>query len=125
MTPVKVPSDRVAEFWHLVAPVLETAVKRGGERTLDGIKADCADGLSQLWVSGNSAMISELLEFPDVKRAVCVVAGGNLKDFKATWPAFLKWAKGQDCDEVEIVGRKGWIKELGLEEHFTIGRIGL
>lgn len=71
-----------------------------------------------------AAGVSEVLSYPNVKVGRLVgVAGAPLEDVVDLMPLYEKWAEGEDCELVEVSGRRGWtraLKDSGFTETSTI-----
>ena len=113
-------SENIEGWWPLVQEYLIAALEYGlGEYSIEDIKKSCLAKNMQLWVNFNKegvqgAFITKVSVYPQ-KNILCVLLlGGN---------EFMKWrdeadallnafGKEQNCEYVELFGRKGWGKVL-------------
>ena len=76
------------------------------------------DNRFQLFISWNngieSAVITEIAEYPKAKVLRYVLAGGtNLENWlEEIQEVIEKFAKKNHCTQLEVAGRKGWLKKL-------------
>ena len=75
---------------------------------LDAIK----DGRAQFFPYENSVIVTEIVDYP--QRSTCRIwlAGGDMKELMQGEKEVSEWAKGLGCDAMEIIGRKGWERQL-------------
>ena len=71
-----------------------------------------ATGKAQFHPLEKSAMITEIVDYP--QRAICRIwrGGGELDELMQTGKAIAGWAKRRGGDAMGIVGRKGWQRQL-------------
>lgn len=124
-------SDDVATVWPVVAPLLSKAVKQGrGDYNMEDMFAALTEAKWQLWITHRengyvlAAGCTKVKVYPSKKVCLIFAVGGERLDL---WidkqPILEAWAKENECTEMEIIGRKGWIKKLPeYEEAFTILR---
>ncbi len=120
-------SENIDGWWSLVEEYLNAALKYGlGEYSIEDIKKSCKSKNMQLWVKFNKegvqgAFITKVSVYPQ-KNILCVLLlGGN--EFM-TWrdeaDALLNaFGKENNCEYVELFGRKGWgkiLKDINYEE---------
>ena len=112
----KVPKEDFPIIWAKVAPMLEKAL----DESYDIL--DILDGLNenrfQLFISWNkgieSAVVTEVASYPRAKILRYVLAGGtNLENWLGDIQQVIeKFAKRNNCTQLEVAGRKGWVKKL-------------
>ena len=113
-------SENIEGWWPLVQEYLIAALEYGlGEYSIEDIKKSCKSKNMQLWVNFDregvqGAFITKISMYPQ-KNILCVLLlGGN---------EFMKWrdeadallnafGKENNCEYVELFGRKGWGKIL-------------
>lgn len=83
--------------------------------TADDILDACEAGRMQLWCCGDSALVTEIVEFPRARVVRSVVAGGRLKDILKVLPVAEEWARERGCRYATAGGRTGWGRALGYE----------
>ena len=75
---------------------------------VDAIK----DGSAQFFPLENSVIVTEVVDYP--KKAVCRIwlAGGEMDELIEAEKSIVEWAKSHGCSGMEIIGRKGWERQL-------------
>lgn len=69
-------------------------------------------GDAQFWAFEDSAIITEIIDYPQRRTLRFWLAGGNMKRLLDVEPKIRKWSILYACKAVEIIGRKGWEKVL-------------
>ena len=118
---IKVPQEDLHIVWNEVEPLIKKA--------LDDIYTarDILDGLVknafQLFISWEdkveSAVITEVIQYPQKKVCRYFLAGGsNMNNWlEPIQQEIEKFAKYNQCDAIEVAGRKGWLRKLkGYEQ---------
>ena len=114
-----IKGESVEAWWPLVEEYLNAALKHGlGEYSTGDIKSACISKNMQLWVKIDKevqgAFVTKISKYPQ-KNILCVLLLGG-KEF-ITWrdeaDALLNaFGKENNCEYVELFGRKGWGKVL-------------
>ena len=78
------------------------------EQVIDIVKR----GDAQLWAFRDSAIVTEIIDYPQRRTLRFWLAGGNLKTLLEVEPKIRKWSILYRCEAVEIIGRKGWEKVM-------------
>ena len=78
------------------------------EQVIDIVKR----GDAQLWALKDSAIVTEIIDYPQRRTLRFWLAGGNLKTLLEVEPKIRKWSILYRCEAVEIIGRKGWKKVM-------------
>ena len=106
------PTSSLDELERL-AHHIEAALAYSGDthsllHVVDAIK----DGSAQFFPLENSVIVTEIVDYP--KRAVCRIwlAGGEMDELIEAEKSIVEWAKSHGCDGMEIIGRKGWERQL-------------
>ena len=113
---IKVPQEDLHIVWNEVEPLIKKALD-------DTYTArDILDGLVknsfQLFISWEdkveSAVITEVIQYPQKKVCRYFLAGGsNINNWlEPIQQEIEKFAKYNQCDAIEIAGRKGWLRKL-------------
>ena len=100
----------------LAFPVLEPyrknilkALQFGGEAyTIEDVEQMIIEGTAQMWVRGESVIVTEIVKYPRAKHLHLFLAGGDLDELDQLLPEILEWGKGQGCRLVTLSGRRGW-----------------
>ena len=92
---------------------IEAALAYSGDthslvQVVDAIK----DGSAQFFPLENSVIVTEVVDYP--KKSVCRIwlAGGNMDELVEAEKKIVPWAKSHGCSGMEIIGRKGWERQL-------------
>ncbi len=121
-----IKGESVEAWWPLVEEYLNAALKHGlGEYSTSDIKSACISKNMQLWVKIDKevqgAFVTKISKYPQ-KNILCVLLLGG-KEF-ITWrdeaDALLNaFGKENNCEYVELFGRKGWgrmLKDINYKE---------
>ena len=118
---IQVPPEDLHIIWNQVEPKIIKALD-------DCYTAkDILDGLIQkrfhLFISWKneveSAVITEIAQYPQKKICRYFLAGGNNMDnwLEPIQKEIEKFAKLNECQSIEVAGRKGWARKLkGYEQ---------
>jgi len=114
VTPV--PKEDIFLIWQQVAPLLKPAL----DNTYDimDIEKGLLENRFQLFISWNnkveSAVVTEIAVYPRAKVLRYFLAGGTNLDnwLEKIQQVIEKFAKNNNCTQVEVAGRKGWVKKL-------------
>ena len=118
---IKVPQEDLHIVWNEV----ESLIKKALDDTYTA--RDILDGLVknafQLFISWEdkveSAVITEVIQYPQKKVCRYFLAGGsNMNNWlEPIQQEIEKFAKYNQCDAIEVAGRKGWLRKLkGYEQ---------
>lgn len=116
---VGVPVSHVPDVWDQSAHYIQAALERTeGEISLTDVRKSIMGRDMQLWVTierGNitGALVTQLIEYPQTKACRYVALGGDLHgDFNQIDDVITRWAMHNECDRVELVGRRGWVRAM-------------
>jgi len=112
----QVPKEDTFLIWQQVAPLLQPAL----DNTYDimDIEKGLLENRFQLFISWNnkveSAVVTEIAVYPRAKVLRYFLAGGTNLDnwLEKIQQVIEKFAKNNNCTQVEVAGRKGWVKKL-------------
>jgi len=84
---------------------------------------DVVDGMAfgdfQLWPGSKSAVITQIVQYPQKKVIHVFLAGGDMDEVKQLEEDLSIWGKYQGCQAVTLVGRPGWrksfLKDIGYK----------
>ena len=121
-----IKGENIEAWWSLVQEYLITALEYGlGEYSIGDIKNACLTRDMQLWVKFDrevkGAFITKIAKYPQ-KNLLCVILLGGKKFHK--WrdeaDALLNaFGKENNCEYIELFGRKGWgrvLKDIDYKE---------
>tara|TARA_B100000963_G_C22371775_1_gene556193 strand:+ start:323 stop:724 length:402 start_codon:yes stop_codon:yes gene_type:complete len=113
----RVPSEDVDRIWSQVAPLLKKALDE--TYSIKDILYGLSNNRMQLFISWNnnkveSAVVTEIAQYPQSKVLRYFLAGGNNLDnwLERIQEIIEKFAKQQNCTHLEVAGRKGWVRKL-------------
>jgi hypothetical protein len=103
--------------WADIKEYMEGAAKYTyGRYTVDDIYNELSKGNQQLWIAYDdkiyAAVITQIMYYPRKKVLTMHFAGGTElnKWIKPIISVFRSFAKDNNCDSIEAIGRKGWKK---------------
>jgi hypothetical protein len=105
--------DRMEDHWRRCRRYIEDALEyAGGSHTIEDVWQSIQEGKAQFFPLDKSAIVTEIVDYP--QKAVCRIwlAGGDLDELMQAEVALSAWAKTQGCDGMEIIGRRGWSRQL-------------
>ena len=118
---IQVPEKDLHIIWNEVEPLIKKALDDC--YTTDDILQGLVNNSFQLFISWNnkveSAVVTEVAQYPRKKILRYFLAGGNnlnnwLEPIQET---IEKFAKHNNCNSIEVAGRKGWARKLkGYEQ---------
>ena len=118
---IKVPQEDLHIVWNEVEPLIKKALDDTytARNILDGLVKNAF----QLFISWEdkveSAVITEVIQYPQKKVCRYFLAGGsNMNNWlEPIQQEIEKFAKYNQCDAIEVAGRKGWLRKLkGYEQ---------
>jgi hypothetical protein len=121
-----IKGENIEAWWPLVEEYLITALEHGlGEYSTGDIKKSCKSKDMQLWVKMSKevegAFITKISQYPQ-KNILCILllAGKNFSSWRDEADVLLNaFGKENNCEYVELFGRKGWgraLKDLDYKE---------
>ena len=100
-------------------PLIEAALEyAGGTHTFEDIRQLVDEGRLVFWPGPHSAVITEIIQFPQKRTLNFFLAGGNLAELEAMYPALEQWGRDQGCADAMSTCRRGW------ERTFLVHREG-
>jgi hypothetical protein len=90
-------------------PFLQKALDLAGNtHTLEDVQRYIDEGRLQFWPGVNSAIITEVVQYPQKRTLHFYLAGGNLAELEAMYPVVEEWGVEQGCTAASTSGRPGW-----------------
>jgi len=111
--------DQFAELNRCRQWVEDALEYSGGTHSFDDIAAGVLAKKFQLWPNHNSAVVTEIVVYPNTKNLHFFLAGGNLDELKMMRPYIEQWGKSIGCTRVTLAGRKGWERTFLKDEGYT------
>lgn len=97
-----------AVLFQKVEQILEPALEYDNTYNIEDV-ADCiSNGTMQLWPTSNSAVVTQVQNFPRMKVLHIFLAGGNLEELETLTPHIQKFAEDMGCRKITLTGRRGW-----------------
>lgn len=87
--------------------------------SFDDVCHSVSEGRLQFWPGPNSAIITEILEYPQYRALNYFLAGGVLPELQAMLPGVEEWARLQGCKRAILAGRKGWERTFLVEKGYV------
>ena len=111
--------------WRRCAPWLDAALAHAGRtHALPAVWELVAAGQAQFWPGERAAMVTLVEDDPGERRLLIWLAGGDLQELvDRLRPAAERWARGQGCRRVLVIGRPGWERALAPEGYAPLARI--
>lgn len=101
--------DEFERAWHFIEPALEYS---GGTHTKEDIR-QAIERRDMLLITGpKSAMVFEVIVFPQMKVLHGFLCGGDLQELKSADPSLMELARALGCSRISIAGRYGWARAL-------------
>ena len=84
----------------------------GGTHTIDDVLARLRERKAECFASpsGDSVVVTEVLQFPQLRACNYWVVAGNLFECAEMQPAIDAWAIGEGCSVAIATGRMGWLR---------------
>ena len=118
---IKVPEKDLHIIWNEVEPLIKKALDDC--YTTDDILKGLINNSFQLFISWNnkveSAVVTEVADYPQKRVCRYFLAGGsNMNNWlEPIQQEIEKFAKFNNCQTIEVAGRKGWARKLkGYEQ---------
>lgn len=95
-----------------------------GTYTFEDVERDVHAGRLQFWPGETSAVITEIIDYPQQRALNYFLAGGNLAELEAMWPVIETWGRSQGCTHALFTGRKGWertfVRRIGFQPKLVV-----
>ena len=111
--------------WERCKPWLEKAMKYQDTYTIDDIEDKIRNGIALLWPGKKSAMVTEIIPFPQMLSMNILVFAGNFKEFEEMFKQIETYAREAGIKRLYGGGRKGWIrkaKHLGIKQEVLLSK---
>jgi hypothetical protein len=125
-----IKGESVEAWWPLVEEYLNTALEYSlGEYSITDIKNACISKNMQLWVKLEKeikgAFVTKIAKYPQKNLLIVILLGGNeFQEWRDEADALLNaFGKENNCEYVELFGRKGWGKMLKDIDYKEVTRL--
>lgn len=118
-----VPAQDLHAFEQFIREVLQKCPME--DMDTDDVLGFLASRDLQAWIIGNdSVLITEIVKHPKHTILVLKYGAGKISRAKleAARAVVFPWAKSYGCTKVEVAGRKGWARVLGLTQEIPLMR---
>lgn len=107
----------VAEYWPIVSPLVDKALKRTATNPAmshDFVEGEVLSGRMILWVAFDAEAIwaAIVMAFEGDTCALVACGGSRLKDFLPLWRNLEQFARSKGCKHIYAFGRPGWRRVL-------------
>lgn len=117
---------RMDEWWGEFLPFVERALAEGmGEWNADDIRAAIKLNEMQAWGAYDGSivagMVTQIINYP--RKRVCdllLASGERMADWLPALAYVKAWAKQEGCSCVRVMGRRGWLRALDMNEYYTV-----
>ncbi len=109
---LSVMSSSADEFERCADYIQAALVYAGHSHTLQDVWQAITNKQAAFFPLEKSAIVVEIVDYP--QRATCRIwlAGGDMEELIEAEKNVCDWAKELGCDSMEIIGRKGWERQL-------------
>jgi len=125
-----IKGESVEVWWPLVEEYLNTALEYSlGEYSITDIKNACILKNMQLWVKigkqAKGAFVTKIAKYPQKNLLIVILLGGDeFQEWRDEADALLNaFGKQNNCEYVELFGRKGWGKMLKDIDYKEVTRL--
>ena len=125
-----IKGESVEAWWPLVEEYLNTALEYSlGEYSITDIKNACISKNMQLWVKlgkeTKGAFVTKIAKYPQKNLLIVILLGGDeFQEWRDEADALLNaFGKQNNCEYVELFGRKGWGKMLKDIDYKEVTRL--
>ena len=103
------------EEWSRCAPWIEGALRYSfGTHSLNDVFDDIENNRATLWPFEKSAVVTQIVEYPQLAVLSFWLAGGNMKDMLQHEPGIVEWGRLHGCTRFSVPGRKGWSRAMAF-----------
>jgi hypothetical protein len=99
--------------WELHREKLIEAIEyTNGTHKEDDVLVAILSGALTLWADENGAVVTEIMNYPQIKVLNMFIVAGNLGLLESMEPRLIEYAKQNGCKRITGGGRKGWTRSL-------------
>lgn len=110
--PQSAMSSSADEFERCADYIVAALEYAGHSHTLQDVWQAVTNKQAAFFPLEKSAIVVEIVDYP--QRATCRIwlAGGDMEELIEAEKDICIWARERGCDSMEIIGRKGWERQL-------------
>lgn len=108
---------------ELISGLSVALTHAGGTHTLEDVADALEAGDAQIWKNGDAVAITEINQSPQKRTCRIWLAAGEMDALVKLTERIEGWAKDEGCDQMALVGRKGWERfapRHGWQYHATV-----
>ena len=106
--------------------LVEALNHSGGSHTFQNIVDAVQNEVMQFWPMEKSCLVTEVINYPNIKCLHIFLAGGDLEEIKSIDSTLEFLCQEIGADYISLSGRRGWIKalaDIGYElSHVTLAK---
>ena len=106
--------------------LVEALNHSGGSHTFQNIVDAVQNEVMQFWPREKSCLVTEVINYPNLKTLHIFLAGGDLEEIKSIDSTLEFLCQEIGADYISLSGRRGWIKalaDIGYElSHVTLAK---
>jgi hypothetical protein len=106
--------------------LIEALEHSGGSHTFQNIVDSVQNEVMQFWPMEQSCLVTEVINYPNIKCLHIFLAGGDLEEIKSIDSTLEFLCQEIGADYISLSGRRGWIKalaDIGYElSHVTLAK---
>jgi|TARA_B110000467_G_C18273949_1_gene454193 hypothetical protein len=106
--------------------LVEALNHSGGSHTFQNIVDAVQNEVMQFWPMEKSCLVTEVINYPNLKTLHIFLAGGDLEEIKSIDSTLEFLCQEIGADYISLSGRRGWIKalaDIGYElSHVTLAK---
>ena len=113
--------NEIDSVWSIAKPMLQRALDRGSNYSIDDLYAGLLKGEMQLFMWMDRAALVTAIQTKEGQKFCLLLALGG--DSMSIWfeqlPFLEDWAKGQGAKEMRVYGRPGWSRLTGYDIEYV------
>ena len=117
------PLEAMLPYRKMLVEALEHS---GGSHTFQNIVDAVQQEVMQFWPMERSCLVTEVINYPNLKTLHIFLAGGDLQEIKSIDNTLEFLCQEIGADYISLSGRRGWIKalaDIGYElSHVTLAK---
>ena len=117
------PLEAMLPYRKMLVEALEHS---GGSHTFQNIVDSVQQEVMQFWPMEKSCLVTEVINYPNLKTLHIFLAGGDLQEIKSINNTLEFLCQEIGADYISLSGRRGWIKalaDIGYElSHVTLAK---
>jgi len=110
-------ADQIRYIWPVARPLIEKALDRGSNYTIQDIHWGLMSKQMQLWMwDKDAALVTAIQEKKGQKYCLLLaLAGKGMSIWFKYFHIVEDWAREQGAEEMRVYGRPGWSRQTGYK----------